>query len=290
MKQLVTYVVAVLLAGVLVASIFAPHTMVSPGPLVDAHRQLDDACFQCHAPFRGVAAPRCIACHPVATIGDAGRPTTAAPRRMTASFHRELADNNCVACHSDHQLTNVPRFDHAMLRTAARARCETCHLTPSNALHKAMPTNCGGCHSEQRWRPARFDHSNAATTAPCASCHQAPTDALHTTTTSAAACSTCHTTQAWRPATFEHTKYFALARKHNVSCATCHPANNTGPPFSQYTCYGCHEHTASNVADEHAEEGLRDIQDCVRCHRSADEHEAGGRKGRDSNHGDDDDD
>lgn len=280
MKRLVTAVLAVLLAGALVASFVVPHAMVSPGPLVDAHRHLDDACLQCHAPFRGVAATRCIACHAVATIGNAGRAATAAPRRMTASFHRELADNNCVACHSDHQLTNVPRFDHAMLRPTARASCETCHRTPSNALHNAMPTNCGDCHSEQRWRPARFDHSNVATTVPCASCHQPPADTLHATLGADSTCNTCHSTQAWRPATFEHSKYFALDRDHNASCVTCHPANNTRAPFSQYTCYGCHEHTTSNIVAEHAEEGLRDIQACVRCHRSANEHEAGGREGR----------
>lgn len=49
-------------------------------------------------------------------------------------------------------------------------------------------------------------------------------------------------------------------------CATCHVGGNT----RRYTCYGCHEHQPARVLAEHREEGVRgNIDNCARCHRSA---------------------
>lgn len=47
--------------------------------------------------------------------------------------------------------------------------------------------------------------------------------------------------------------------------------------YSRYTCYGCHEHTPDNIRREHIEEGIRDFDNCVECHRNADEHDIRGR-------------
>ena len=41
--------------------------------------------------------------------------------------------------------------------------------------------------------------------------------------------------------------------------------------LGRYTCYGCHEHTQSNMRAEHREEGVRFSDDCVKCHKSADD-------------------
>jgi hypothetical protein len=66
--------------------------------------------------------------------------------------------------------------------------------------------------------------------------------------------------------------------------------------FNQYTCYGCHEHSRSNIRGEHREEGIYDYENCVECHRSADEDEAerlwrsrnnNSRRERRENHDDD---
>ncbi|EWS58946.1 hypothetical protein Y695_04654 [Hydrogenophaga sp. T4] len=67
-----------------------------------------------------------------------------------------------------------------------------------------------------------------------------------------------------------------LDRDHNASCETCHknPAD-----YRQYTCYGCHEHTLANVREEHEEEGIRNFDNCVKCHRSADEEPSGEGRG-----------
>jgi hypothetical protein len=79
------------------------------------------------------------------------------------------------------------------------------------------------------------------------------------------------------PATFDHNKYFVLDRDHNTRCVTCHVRNN----YKNYTCYGCHEHSPSNIRREHIKEGIRDFNNCVKCHRSADEDDIQGReKGR----------
>jgi hypothetical protein len=105
----------------------------------------------------------------------------------------------------------------------------------------------------------------------CESCHKAPGDSLHRQITGN--CKQCHNQQAWKPAAFEHDKLFLLDRDHNVSCVTCHVNND----YSRYTCYGCHEHRPDKIRREHLEEGIRDFENCVECHRSA--HEKPQRQG-----------
>ena len=83
-------------------------------------------------------------------------------------------------------------------------------------------------------------------------------------------CGQCHTPKAWKPATFEHDKFFVLDKDHNATCVTCH----TGNDYKRYTCYGCHEHTPANVRAKHREGRHPDFENCVECHRSADEEPA----------------
>ena len=83
-------------------------------------------------------------------------------------------------------------------------------------------------------------------------------------------CSSCHTQQGWTPATFDHDKYFRFDREHTTECTTCHINDD----YSNYTCYGCHEHSCSKIREEHVEEGIFDYENCSECHRSGDEDEA----------------
>jgi formate dehydrogenase maturation protein FdhE len=124
---------------------------------------------------------------------------------------------------------------------------------------------CAQCHKTEGWKPASFDHAmlSAAERGHCESCHQPPKDVLHRPIK--ADCGRCHTTQAWKPAIFDHDRLFRLDGDHNVECAVCH----AGGEFGRYTCYGCHEHTPANVRAQHREEGIADLNNCVRCHRSA---------------------
>lgn len=225
MRRWVLVLIAVNLLA-LAALVFAyPHLMVSPGALVPAHADITKDCFACHAPLRGAVTERCVACHALADIGlRTSKGAALSASAVKASFHQELIEEDCMACHSDHagpKLTQRSRkpFSHELLRPATRDRCESCHKPPADTFHRQMKENCAQCHS----------------------------------------------TKGWKPATFEHDKFFLLDKDHNATCLTCH----TGNDFSRYTCYGCHEHTPANVRRKHQEEGIRDFENCVECHRSA---------------------
>jgi len=131
----------------------------------------------------------------------------------------------------------------------------------------------------------RFNHVllQKATLDQCQSCHKSPADSLHRQISGN--CSQCHNQNKWMPATFDHSKYFELDPDHNASCVTCHEGND----YSRYTCYGCHEHSPSSIRREHIEEGIRDFDNCVECHQSANKHDIKGsseeRGNREGNHG-----
>lgn len=213
---------------VLLALVFIyPDLMVGPGPLVAAHAELATDCFACHAPLRGAASERCVKCHALPDIGlRTSKGMTLASKRLKTSFHRDLIEQNCMACHSDHQAPRLTQrnrkpFSHLLLRAAVREQCENCHKAPTDSLHRQIAGNCKQCHSQD----------------------------------------------AWKPATLDHDKLFVLDADHNAPCVTCHIKND----FSRYTCYGCHEHQAAKIKAEHLEEGIKNFENCVDCHRSATE-------------------
>lgn len=227
MKRWLLALIAANLLVVVALAFTYPHLMVSPGPLVSGHAELATDCFACHAPMRGAASPRCIACHALPDIGvRTSKGVALAARPVKSSFHQELIEQDCMACHSDHLGTKLAHpdrkpFSHALLRSAVQERCEACHKTPVDNLHRQIAGNCKQCHSQERWKPATFDHD----------------------------------------------KLFVLDRDHNTTCVTCH----TGDDYSRYTCYGCHEHRPDKVRAEHIEEGIRNFENCVECHRNASE-------------------
>lgn len=199
----------------------------------------------------------------------------------------EARKNDCFACHT-------------VLRGAPRAKCVACHPLDdlglrtsagsplakdnrrSNLLHRQLKGECSACHTEHKGRSrenamTKFTHEllNADLRDDCASCHsEKPADALHGA--AATQCSACHTSRSWRPATFEHAKYFRFDREHPARCADCHPTKGS---YAGYTCYGCHEHTPAQMAKEHREEGIANVEACAKCHRSADKHQAVGGEG-----------
>ena len=277
-------IVANLLAFIGLAFAY-PHLMVSPGPLIPQHAALTTDCFACHEPLRGVATDRCISCHAVTEIGlrtmkgaAIEAPPAAGSTRLRMSFHQQLTEQNCMACHSDHADPKLTKriqkpFSHALLRVETRNRCESCHAPPANDMHRDLKIGCAQCHMAEGWKPASFDHAAlpASELEQCQTCHKPPTDALHRQIK--AGCGQCHTPTAWKPATFDHSKFFVLDEDHNASCATCHIADD----YTKYTCYGCHEHTPANVRRKHIEEGIQNFENCAHCHRSA--HAEGGGKG-----------
>lgn len=284
-RRAVWIVIAINLAVLVGLAIVYPHLMVSPGPLVSGHAELTTDCFACHSPWRGAAAQRCAVCHALPDIGL--RTTKGVPivdrKPKTAFVHQDLVEQDCVACHGDHQGSNLTHrnrkpFSHGLLNPAVQERCVSCHAAPMDKIHRDLKGSCAECHTSQRWKPANFNHTLLAKAVleRCDGCHTAPADALHRQVK--ASCGQCHSQQRWKPATFDHEKLFVLDRDHDAPCVTCH----TGDDYSRYTCYGCHEHTPGNVRAEHLKEGIPNFDNCVECHRSADEEpkRPGPRKGR----------
>jgi hypothetical protein len=275
----------------LIALAFAyPHLMVSPGALVPAHAGLTTDCFACHAPLRGASSDRCIACHALQDIGlRTSKGVPIARATVKTSFHQDLTEQNCMACHSEHagpKLTQRSRkpFSHDLLKVNVRDRCNTCHAAPANDLHRDLTVECGKCHKPAGWKPATFDHTllPPAELNRCETCHKtAPADNLHQQVRGH--CVQCHQPKGWKPSTFDHGKFFVLDGDHNAPCATCHADGN----FSRYSCYGCHEHTPTGISRKHREEGIQNFENCVECHRSAEgepEHE-GRRQGNEARDG-----
>ena len=222
-RPVLLIVIALNLIG-MVALVFAyPHLMVSPGPLVKGHAELATDCFACHAPLRGASSSRCVECH---AVPDIGLRTTLgvliAAQTIKGSFHQELIEQDCMACHSDHQgpkLTQRSRkpFSHVLLNVPVRERCTSCHEAPVDTMHRSAKAECSQCHANT----------------------------------------------AWKPATLEHDRFFVFDRDHRTTCDTCHRNGD----LSRYTCYGCHEHSQARVRAEHLEEGIRNFENCVECHR-----------------------
>ncbi len=171
----------------------------------------------------------------------------------------------CIACH---QVDEIGLKTTKGVVIAAEKKNVAFH-------QKLVEEDCVACHSDHKgvkaFRPiSQFSHNllEPALQKQCDSCHSNPRDALHQKIKGN--CEQCHSESAWVPATFEHDEYFRFDRDHTTECETCHIESD----YSNYTCYGCHEHSRSKVREEHYEEGIRDYEICVDCHRSGDEDEA----------------
>jgi hypothetical protein len=199
--------------------------------------------------------------------------------------HKQL-EGDCFACH-------------APFTGASAIKCISCHkpadigrvttagvaiskpLTSIPFHQKLVSEDCVACHSDHAGVKrfvvqGRFNHTllKRETRNECQACHKSPTDSLHQQINGN--CAQCHTQEAWTPATFDHNQYFVLDSDHNTRCVTCHVRND----YKSYTCYGCHEHTLANIRRKHIEEGISKFDDCVECHRSADENDIKGGEGR----------
>jgi hypothetical protein len=198
--------------------------------------------------------------------------------------HRAL-ETDCFACHQPF-IGSTP------------GKCTQCHKPADIGLitTKGVPIageqklvafhqdlieqDCVACHSDHRgvqaFRPiGQFSHDLLRTRLrdQCTGCHLRPGDGLHRDILGE--CGQCHSQDRWTPATLDHDRFFRFDQDHSTACATCHMSDD----YSRYTCYGCHEHSRSGIREEHLEEGIRDFENCVECHRSGDAED--GEHGRD---------
>ncbi len=272
MKPLFVFIAAAVILAVL--AIAYPDVLLSPGKLTKGHTTINNDCLACHTPFLGITSVQCLSCHKQSDIG--GKTVAGAILKNNTSkvlFHKGLADNSCIECHTDHKGTlpsqAVKPFRHTSLSPQLRNDCITCHKEqkPGDVLHQLAIEKCAECHQTTSWKPATFDHKKftALSGKQCVSCHKAdqPADDMHRQ--SQASCGTCHGTTRWKPATFNHSRYFRLDSDHRVNCKTCHTDHGN---YKKYTCYNCHEHSLSNIADKHREEGIYNFQNCMKCHRN----------------------
>jgi hypothetical protein len=268
---------ALLVIGLYVGLMFQfPHLMLNPGEAVKGHQKIKTQCLSCHTPFKGVPNTKCISCHKLSDIGKNSKDTA-----INALFHESLSGQKCITCHTDHQGINpehpISGFKHDLVSEKIINRCVSCHVVPNNVLHKQLSNDCKPCHTTNSWEFSRpFDHDllNVNTKTNCMSCHIKPADETHKQFNQQ--CSQCHGEDKWIPSTFDHSTSFILDRDHNVKCTICHTGNN----FKSYTCYSCHEHSQGEMISEHSEEGIYNIDQCAKCHQSANEDDIKTNSGR----------
>lgn len=276
-------------------------------------RTMADACLGCHTRvgdeiktqdglhgrLEGMrTSPTCNACHPehngpdgsLTTLDEAEFRSTHDMTGFSLKTHRKTESGGgftCADCHPK----GYARFDQAV--------CAACHAEIDAAFMKehesAFGKDCLGCHDGSG--NTSVDHSKFAfkltgehASVACGDCHKgaqslqdyqdAPQDcySCHAKDDEhdgayGRGCGACHSAKGWGDVTFDH-EVFPLdhgSDEKKATCETCHP-NGT----DAYTCFGCHEHTQSNVIGKHEGKSLAELQDCVRCHEGGGGGEGGG--------------
>ena len=191
--------VTVLLSSSVTAAIawaifLAPERMLVGGTGQHEASGAAAECLDCHVPFVGTPASRCLSpgCHGDLATGTPPRNGPAMPVR----FHVALRDEPCSRCHDEHRRSAQNRlFDHRLIPTDHRKDCRRCHRaedTPNHADRDAVA--CGTCHGYTRWGGAKIDHARVDREA-CELCHRQPNTGQHAAF--AGACDTCHQPTSW---------------------------------------------------------------------------------------------
>jgi hypothetical protein len=247
-KRPVLWIVVALNLVVLVALAFVyPHLMVSPGPLVKGHETLATDCFACHSALRGASTQRCTECHAVADVGLKTTKGVPIPTRtVKVSFHQELVEQDCMACHSDHQgpkLTKRSRkpFSHALLKVAVKDQCSSCHGAPKDTVHRDIKLECSQCHGDKAWKPAHFEHKLLAPVVldRCESCHNAPNDRMGSSVLGVCCLICSGSIPGDRPGDLPAEYRFDFARSSTTAAETSPPASAKSDGSDRQQRRGC---------------------------------------------------
>jgi hypothetical protein len=234
-----------------------------------------DRCQNCHTEHQGREAD--ITEFAFANIDHAAL-TGYSLQHHQVDFEGELL--NCEACHRQ------DRFIQSSLD------CITCHAAENPAYmqeHRlAYGDGCLQCH-DGRGRMQFFDHNqiypltggHAApecadchlehrytdTPVECAACHADPEIHLGVFGED---CARCHTINSWQNAKLvEHTFRLDHGENGRLECETCHIQT-----YTDYTCYGCHDHQAAEIEQFHKGQEITTLEPCGECHPTGVEKEA----------------
>jgi hypothetical protein len=236
--------------------------------------KMGKVCADCHFDVHaGGYGKDCSSCHNPSSF-EASRAVHDTGAFRLAGRHDQLA---CVTCHTENRMLS-----------GIGAQCFVCHQK-DDEHNNSLGFECGGCHQQVEWLPARFNHSltgytlrgvHAAT--PCRDCHRVgmyqgtPRECRECHGTSAMSvvdpphgvemteCETCHTEVAFAPARPAH-PWYPLAGIHQTArCSSCHIGGTyAGTPRE---CIGCHQTDYLDPKNDpnHVIEAFS--TDCSECH------------------------
>lgn len=188
-----------------------------PGPVIQGHARLENACQNCHVRFdRSAQARLCMDCHkPVATDIRAG-----------TGYHGRIKEQPCRSCHTDHKgraakivQLDKAKFNHAQTDFQLRGKhrdpaCASCHRDKTK--YSQTPTDCASCHRKDD------KHKNGL----------------------GQKCVNCHNENSWKETRFDHASTkFPLRLSHSesrVACTDCHINNKFADTSRE--CIACHRH------------------------------------------------
>ena len=279
MSRLVKNILWLNMGVLTVLAIIYASLMISPGHVIEGHKDIEGDCFACHTLFIGASDDKCVECHKVKDIGirtTLGGAVFKKEGKTPVAFHQKLTAQECVACHSDHVGIAMYRaqfkFSHNLLDTATQKDCVACHAKPKDNIHKSASTVCSQCHTSDKWKPATFKHEllPKAELAQCVSCHKAatPKDKLHDASSNK--CGLCHVTDKWKPLEFKHAN---LAKADLENCAACHTAHTPKDKIhanASNKCGLCHTTDKWKPATfKHSLLPKADLEQCASCHKAA---------------------
>ncbi len=275
------------------------HAAETGVPLSEPHRAAE--CLRCHndrGPVEVFASRGCAGCHEDVHMGDFGTDCVACHAEETWRVPDMVAEHRgtrfpligahaAVACWRCHEGAEVGNF------VPVDVECISCHLDDleraddPDHLALGFPLSCDECHAPTSWDRAGFAHpffrlDGAHAAIDCAACHAdgfggTPTACFdchmddwfgaepdHAAAGFPMTCQQCHNASDWDDVDFDHAFFPIQGGDHGrLDCADCHP---TGA--STFTCTSCHEHSKSEMDDEHDDVGdyLYQSPACLACH------------------------
>ncbi len=234
-------------------------------PLNNAHAKV--ACFACHrdSTFKG-APGRCVDCHASDDVHHGSRGPDCGSCHGTANWkqnrfdHAKASDYPLLGRHANLGCDNCHRGGD--LKVSLPRECSGCHAAAD--VHAGrFGTDCAGCHGQEEWTIADFDHEKRSKFAlhgahakiechschtgvlkqqklakDCAGCHAV--DDVHRGSLGRD-CQRCHKESSWRDEVkFDHdlTRFPLVGLHVGVPCEECHASRAFRE--APHECVNCH--------------------------------------------------